>query len=238
MQCLPGQRGGGGFFGTDGKGEMMNYRLSMRGGFVAVGFSLLLMQGTFPLSVARGNELVDLRDISVGMSVKDLSDVSYTNFSCVVDPTQKLSGWESWKLCPAAADGTHAVRFDYDRTTSREGTIVAGHPVILTLLVDDQASVAGLQIDTDSKARLYIRKKAFLLGMQAKSRYGLEGWDCTGAQPNAQEEPVGGVYVNERCTKAMTGRSVVVERRLFRRPDQDVKTFVDETRIIIMRAKS
>src|SRR6202021_836299 len=131
MQCLPGQRGGGGFFGTDGKGEMMNYRLSMRGGFVAVGFSLLLMQGTFPLSVARGNELVDLRDIIVGMS--------------------------------------------------------------------------------------------------AQSRCGLEGWDCTGAQPNAQEEPVGGVYVNERCTKAMTGRSVVVERRLFRRPDQDVKTFVDET---------
>jgi hypothetical protein len=74
--------------------------------------------------------------------------------------------------------------------------------------------------------------------MQAKSRYGSEGWDCTQAQPNAQEEPVGGVYVNERCTKAVTGRSVVVERRLFRRPDQDMKTFVDETRITIMQTKS
>jgi hypothetical protein len=217
---------------------MMNCRLSMRGGFVAVGFLLLLMQGALPLSVARGSEPVDLRDIRVGMSVKDLPDGGYTNFSCAADPTQKLSGWESWKQCPGGADGMHAVRFDYDVTTSREGTIVAGHPVILTLLVDDQASVAGLQIDTDSKARLYIRKKAFLLGMQAKSRYGSEGWACTGAQPSAQEEPVGGVYVNERCTKAVTGRSVVVERRLFRRPDQDMKTFVDETRITILRAKS
>jgi hypothetical protein len=207
-------------------------------GFVAVGFLLLLMQTVVPLSVARGSGPTDLRDIRVGMTLKDLPDTGYTNFSCPADPAQKLSGWESWKQCPAGADGMHAVRFDYDVATSREGTLVAGHPAILTLLVDDHASVAGLQIDTDSKARLYIRKKAFLLGMQAKSRYGSEGWDCKQAQSNAQEEPVGGVYVNERCTKDVTGRSVVVERRLFRRPDQDTKTFVDETRITILRKAS
>jgi hypothetical protein len=216
----------------------MNDRLSMPRGFFAAAFLLLLTQTIFPLSAARGGEPVDLRDIRVGMNLKDLPDAGYTNFSCPADPAQKLSGWEAWKQCPAGTDGMHAVRFDYDVATSREGTIVAGHPAILTLLVDDQASVAGLQIDTDSKARLYIRKKAFLLGMQAKSRYGSEGWACTQAQPTAQEEPVGGVYVNERCTKAVTGRSVVVERRLFRRPDQDMKTFVDETRITILRATS
>ena len=42
--------------------------------------------------------------------------------------------------------------------------MVAGHPAILTLLIDDTGHVAGLQIETDPKARLYIRKKAFLLG--------------------------------------------------------------------------
>jgi hypothetical protein len=215
----------------------MNSRLSMPRRFVAIGF-LWLTMGVFPLSVAHGSEPFDLRNIRVGMILKDLPDAGYMNFSCAADPAQKLSGWESWKQCPADSDGMHAVRFGYDVATSREGTIVAGHPAILTLLVDDRASVAGLQIDTDPKARLYIRKKAFLLGMQAKSRYGSDGWACTQAQPNAQEEPIGGVYVNERCAKAVTGRSVVIERRLFRRPDQDMKTFVDETKITILQVQS
>jgi hypothetical protein len=216
----------------------MDDRFSMLGRFVAVASLLLLTVTAFPVSAAPGNDPVDLRNIRVGMILKDLPDAGYMNFSCAAEPAQKLSGWESWKRCPAGADGMHAVRFDYDVATSREGTMVAGHPAILTLLVDDQASVAGLQIDTDPKARLYIRKKAFLLGMQAKSRYGSDGWACTQAQPNAQEEPIGGVYVNERCAKAVTGRSVVIERRLFRRPDQDMKTFVDETKITILRVKS
>ncbi len=216
----------------------MDDLFSMLGKFVAVASLLLLTMTAFPVSAAPGNDPVDLRNIRVGMILKDLPDAGYMNFSCAAEPAQKLSGWESWKRCPAGADGMHAVRFDYDVATSREGTMVAGHPAILTLLVDDQASVAGLQIDTDPKARLYIRKKAFLLGMQAKSRYGSDGWACTQAQPNAQEEPIGGVYVNERCAKAVTGRSVVIERRLFRRPDQDMKTFVDETKITILRVKS
>lgn len=210
---------------------------SIRWAGLAVALPFLLLQGAFSLSMAHGGEPKDLRDISVGMSVSSLPDKGYVNFVCVADPAHKLSGWEQWKDCPANADGAHAIRFDYDRSTSREGTIVAGHPAVLTLLVDNAGSVAGLQIVTDPKARLYLKKKAFLLGSQAKSRYGSEGWTCTDAQPNAQEQPVGGVYVNERCTKSVTGRTLVVERRLFRRPDQDEKHFVDETRITIRRAK-
>ena len=77
-----------------------------------------------------------------------------------------------WRDCPADASGFHAIKFGYDPATSRDGTIVAGHPAILTLLVDDAGIVSGLRIETDPKARLYIRKKAFLFGIQVKSRYG------------------------------------------------------------------
>jgi hypothetical protein len=114
---------------------------------------------------------------------------------------------------------------------------VAGHPAVLTLLIDDAGTASGLRIETDPKARLYIRKKAFLFGIQVKSRYGLDGWSCTQAQPNAGEQSVGGVYVNERCTKNTQNRSIVVERNLFRKPDQDMKNFVDETRMTILRTK-
>jgi hypothetical protein len=114
--------------------------------------------------------------------------------------------------------------------------MVAGHPVILILLIDDSGHVAGLQIETDPKARLFLRKKAFLLGLQARSRYGSDGWACTEGQPGGGDEPVGGVYLRERCTKTITGRSLAVERNLFRRSGQDIKNFVDETLISIKKA--
>jgi hypothetical protein len=117
---------------------------------------------------------------------------------------------------------------------TRDGTMVAGHPAILTLLIDDSGHVAGLEIETDPKARLYVRKKAFLLGLQARSRYGSDGWACTEGQQDAGDQP-GGVYLKERCSKTISGRSLVVERNLFRRAGQDIKGFVDE--ISILRVK-
>jgi len=188
-------------------------------------------------AAAGAGEPSDLRDVRVGMAVSELPSAGYVNFSCASKPDQKLSGWGDWKACAVGEDGMHAVHFEYDRASSREGTIVAGHPAVLTVLVDEAGRVGGLQIQTDPKARLYKHKKAFLLGMQAKSRYGTEGWNCTEGQSNAREQPVGGVYVNEHCTKTVSGRDIAVDRKLFRRPDQDAKSFVDETRIRILKAK-
>jgi hypothetical protein len=37
--------------------------------------------------------------------------------------------------------------------------------------------------------------------------------------------------------KNTQNRSIVVERNLFRKPDQDMKNFVDETRMTILRTK-
>ena len=179
----------------------------------------------------------DLRDIRLGMAASELAETGYVDFSCADDPKRTLAGWNNWRDCPADAKAMRAIRFGYDPFTSRDGTMVAGHPAILTLLIDDGGHVAGLQIETDPKARLYIRKKAFLLGIQAKSRYGPEGWTCSEGQPGAGDQPVGGVYLKERCTKTVSGRSLTVERNLFRRPDQDIKNFVDETRISIVRAR-
>jgi len=180
----------------------------------------------------------DLRDIRLGMAANELAEAGYVDFACAADTKHALAGWKNWRDCPADASGTRAIRFGYDPSTSRDGTMVAGHPAILTLLIDDTGHVAGLQIETDPKARLYIRKKAFLLGLQAKSRYGSDGWACSEGRPGAGDQPVGGIYLKERCTKTISGRSLVVERNLFRRPDQDSKSFVDETRISILRAKN
>jgi hypothetical protein len=204
--------------------------------FGTIAAGLLLIQAiTLASSPARTQEFNgnDLRDIRVGMAAAELGASGYVDFACATDPKHSLAGWTNWRDCPSDASGMRAIRFGYDPSISRDGTMVAGHPALLTLLIDDSGHVAGLQIETDPKARLYIRKKAFLLGLQAKSRYGSDGWACTEGQPDKGEEPVGGIYLRERCTKTIGGRSLVVERSLFRRSGQDIKNFVDETRISI-----
>ena len=178
----------------------------------------------------------DLRDIRVGMAATELEKSAYVDLACATDAKHALAGWTNWRDCPSDGGGTRAIRFGYDPSISRDGTMVAGHPAVLTLLIDDSGHVAGLQIETDPKARLFVRKKAFLLGLQARSRYGSDGWACIEGQPDAGDEPVGGVYLRERCTKTVSGRSLIVERNLFRRPGQDMKNFVDETRISIRAA--
>jgi hypothetical protein len=179
----------------------------------------------------------DLREIRIGMAARDLPSTGYADLACASAPAQKLADWKAWAACPAGPGELRAIRFGYDPAIDREGTKVAGHPVILTLLVDDSGTVAGLVIATDPNSRLYMRKKAFLLGMQAKSRYGNEGWSCIERQPAADEQPVGGLYINEQCRKSAHERAVTIERRLLRREGEDLKDFVDETKISILAAK-
>ena len=104
------------------------------------------------------------------------------------------------------------------------------------IVIDDAGTIAGLKIETDPKARLYLRKKAFLFGPQVKSRYGADGWSCTEAKPQSGEEPVGGVFLREKCTKTAQGRALLIERSLFRKAGADEKDFTDETRVTILRA--
>jgi hypothetical protein len=201
---------------------------------VAAGFLLAPLQQ----SAAQESAGNDLRDIRIGKPVSDLPSEGYVDFSCAADTAHKLSGWSEWRNCSAGVDQLHAVRFGFDPATSRDGTVVAGHPAVLTVLVDEAGTVAGLKIDTDPKARLYLRKKAFLFGPQVKARYGADGWNCAQAQPEAGEEPVGGVYIKEKCTKTIDGRTLAIQRSLFHQAGQDQKNFVDETRVTILRANS
>jgi hypothetical protein len=180
----------------------------------------------------------DLRDIRIGRAVADLPSTGYADFSCAADAKVKISSWSAWRDCPTGADGLRALGFGYDPATSRDGTVVAGHPAILTALIDGDGTIAGLKIETDPKARLYLRKKAFLFGPQVQDRYGADGWTCTEAPLGAGEQPVGGVHVKERCTKMISGRALAIERNLFRLPGQDERNFVDETRVTILRDRT
>lgn len=186
----------------------------------------------------------DLRDLRVGMAARDLPQSGYVGFSCADAPGTTLPDWRDYARCPADAAGRRGVRFQYDETLNPqalvndnyEGTKVGGHPVLLTLLIGTDARVDGLRIETDPAARLFLRKKAFLFGELAKARFGEDGWNCASAQPTDDAQPVGGVFVQEHCEKATSGRRYVLDRGLFRRPGQEMREFTSRSRLEILLA--
>jgi hypothetical protein len=175
----------------------------------------------------------DLRGLRVGMSVSELPGETFARFRCAAGEQGSLAGWQDWHTCPADADGRRAISFAY----AQGETKVAGHPVALTAWFAADGKLDTLQIITDSKVPLFLRKKAFLLGLQARSRYGDDGWTCTDGKPGVDGEPVGGVFVDEACRKVTDGKSLLVERFLLRRPGTDLAAFVGESRITITAAR-
>jgi len=185
-------------------------------------------------------EEADLRDFRVGMPASELPAEGYTDFACAGSKLG-VQGWQDYARCPADAAGLHALRFSYQEGSNElafvndtyGGTKVGGHPVLLTLLISDAGVVERLRIETDPAARLNRRKKAHLLGELAKGRYGEAGWTCTEAQPTADEEPIGGVFLNEHCEKATPTRHYILDRQMFHRAGADPLSFVGGSQLEI-----
>jgi hypothetical protein len=189
----------------------------------------------------------DLRNLSVGMQVGDLPAAGYVNLACGNDggePGQALASWAEFERCAADAEGLHEVAFEYDDSLQQwaevsekwEGTQVAGHPVIPSLLIDDQGVVQRIRIVTDPDARLYLKKKAFLLPIRVMGRYGRDGWDCVDAKPGEGMTPVGGMFIDRRCEKTFHDRRLVLETRLYRTAEQSGREFTDQTRLEIIKS--
>lgn len=205
---------------------------------VRVLFATLALLTVVTPALAQDN---DLRDLRVGMPVAELPQSGYLGFFCAGAPDKKLAGWSDYRQCPADTSGERSIRFRYDESANPlakvnglyEGTKVGGHPVLLTLMIGGNDHVDGMVIETDPAARLYLRKKAFLFGEQVKSRFGDQNWACTSREPTADEEPVGGVFLNEHCQKLTPTRRLTLDRALFRHPGQPINDFVSRSRLDI-----
>lgn len=206
---------------------------------------LAIILGALLAFNASAQAQTDLRQFSVGMSLRDLPQAGYTDFACANAPDIKLQGWRGYQQCPKDALGLHPVSFRYEDsanplaqlTEQVHGTRVGGHPVLLSLLFGDDGDVRGLHIATDPKARLYLRKKAFLLANQVRARYGNEGWQCQDAKPHGNEEPIGGVFIDRTCRKETTAREVSFVQELFRRAGEPIADFTSATEVTVLARK-
>jgi len=193
---------------------------------------------------ARAGDLNDVREFRVGMPVAQLPATGYADFACVAAPGTKLSGWSEYKTCQADQAGRHEVGFRYDDADNPMarinadyvGTKIGGHPVLISLLIGDDARLDAIRIDTDPHARFYLRKKAFLLADQVKTRYGEAGWVCKEGAPTAEQQPIGGVFIKEHCEKTTAIRHIVLDHELYRNPDAGPRNFVGGTQLLIERA--
>lgn len=175
----------------------------------------------------------DLHDgVNVGMLAADLPKEDYKGFACVDPKGKTLASFAEWKSCNAAADGLRKLHVEIEERGA-EDTMVAGHPVDLTLGFDDAGRLASILIATKSKGPMYLRKKGYLLGLQAKARYGADGWTCQETPLGADEEPLGPSSVKEHCVKTAGDRRVTVDRALFRKIGAEQRAFTSELRVTI-----
>jgi hypothetical protein len=202
--------------------------------FVALAFAATL--AALPAAAIEGHG--DLRGgVSVGMSVADLPETGYKEFVCLAPKGKTLQGFADYKACEPDGDHLHAMRVEIDEP-GQDDTLVAGHPVDLTLGFDDEGRLARIVILTKRKGPLFVRKKAFLLGLQARARYGDQGWNCQESPLGADEEALGPTSVKEHCVKSDGERRITVDRALYRKTGSDAKAFVSESRVTIDWAKS
>ncbi len=175
----------------------------------------------------------DLHDgVNVGMAAAELPKADYKNFSCVEPKGQALTGFDDWKTCAAGPDGLRKLHVSIPERGEDE-TLVAGHPVDLTLGFNEEGRLARILIVTKSKGPMFMRKKGYLLGLQAKARYGDDGWSCQETPLGADEEPLGSSSIKEHCVKTAGERRVTVDRSLFRKVGAEAKAFTSESRVII-----
>jgi hypothetical protein len=196
--------------------------------FFALGLGALLSAS---VGVA-AESLTDLHDVSIGMSVQDLPASGYHNLSCIGAAKQPVESWHEWMSCPANADGLRGLHVEYDQPGHDE-TLVAGHPVDLSLFFDGSARLVRIEIQTKDQTSLYMRKKAYRLGLQAKEHYGDGGWACEKTPPSANEEAIGPTYINDTCSKTADNRAIEVTNRFFQKSGGGPRDFVSQSLVVV-----
>lgn len=194
--------------------------------------------------VAATVEGKDIRDLIIGSKVSDFPQEGYVELFCTAAPKQQLDNWEGYSTCPANAAGQHEVSFQFDKSADAlsqandrsQGTKIGGHPVLISILVSAKQTLDGINIETDPNVRLFLKKKAFLMGLQIRERYGVDGWACVDKPQAEGEEAVGGEFINEHCTKTTPTRRYVYDRVLLQRKGKALKDFVSATRLEISAA--
>jgi hypothetical protein len=215
--------------------------LARRLGTCALGAGLLALAAAAPASAQEADSVYqgDIRDIRIGLTAENFPE-GYYDPACGTNggpPSTVLDDWTDFAMCPPEPNGLHEVYFTFDDELAQmaaadpvagmnewvqnwSGTVVAGFPVIISVLFDDAGVVRGIRVVTDPRAGPDARGDAYLFRIPITRRFGAGAWECVDLPLENGETPVGDLAIKERCVKHFPDRTMVAEAHLFRRAGQ------------------
>jgi hypothetical protein len=180
----------------------------------------------------------EIHGLKLGLKAAEMSADTFGDFACGSNggpPRQTIGGWTEFRKCRPEPSGLYEVYAPFDDqqdyvaraiddpmyAQGKVGTRVAGHPVLLSVLFDTDGVLRGIRMVSDPRGSPMERRMAHMLRLAIINRYEPEGWNCTDFPPAPGETPVGGgVFVKQRCEKAMPGKTLTVETHFLRKPGQ------------------
>ena len=177
-------------------------------------------------------------DVELGKPVSQVPDAKVGEIACGTaggPPGQVLASFTDFMNCLPEASGLREVEFNYDDEQDyiakaleveykflQGGTSVYAHPVIVSLLVDEEGIVQGRRIVTDNRVVDTVRRTAFTLIRNFKARYSEWSLSCADIPLNEGEQPVGSQFVHESCTGQSPdgGTLIAIEASYLRKKGQ------------------
>jgi hypothetical protein len=180
----------------------------------------------------------EIHGLKLGLKAAEMSADTFGDLACGSNggpPRQTIGGWIDFRKCRPEATGLTEVYAPFDDqqdyvgraiddpmyAQGKVGTRVAGHPVLLSVLFDPDGVLRGIRMISDPRGAPLERRMAHMLRLAIINRYEPDGWTCIDFPPAPGETPVGGgVFIKQRCEKAMPGKTLTVEAHFLRKPGQ------------------
>jgi hypothetical protein len=223
----------------------MRKRLIALAGLAAAGLSPLAAVGQFDPALV---PIYSIWDVKLGEPVSQIPAMEVVDISCGTNggpPSTSLpGGFVDFAKCPAEPSGLHEVYFENDDEIDyiakaqeaelkvlQGGTSIYAHPVMVSVLVDDDAIVRGIRIVTDERISTRERRVAVTLARNLKGRYGSWQQTCEDLPPQPGENPMGNQFVHEVCTaqNAELNQAMRLESSFLRKKGQEALNMDTQT---------
>jgi hypothetical protein len=162
---------------------------------------------------------LEVWDLKLGTQIEKLPD-EFIDYACGTNggpPSVPLTGWRDVARCRPAPSGLREIYFRYDdeweywakannlatQMEQYSGTRTYGFPITVSALIDEQSTLRGIRLVSDPRGDTQNRDEAYLLRNFLTARFGRDGWTCESLPPEDGETPVAGIFVKERCRKAI-----------------------------------
>ncbi len=155
-------------------------------------------------------------DAELGAPASIIPAVDVNELACGTNggpPSYPLDDPTGFMKCKPEETGLREIHFSYDDELDyvaramnseyqvlQDGTSIFAHPVIVSVLADEDAVIQGVRVMTDSRASLQNRRRSATLMRNLTARYNKWNLDCTDLPLAENEKKIGQHHLKQFCT--------------------------------------